>query len=216
MDNQKVVNIAVLLLLTTNHFMRTLLLAIAALSTCVLTARGQDQSSDNHKVKFKIPEIALLDIESGGADKTVTLAIEAPTQAGKNVNLSNAVNNSLWLNYTSIVNKNSSSLDNTRKVTAKISEGSIPLGLDLKVQAGTASADGMGNKGSPVGSGIVLNSSDQDIITGIGSCYTGNGNGKGHQLSYSLELKNNGNDFNLLDNNLDNTEITITYTITDN
>jgi hypothetical protein len=191
-------------------------MAIAAWSTFVLSVSAQDQSSDNHKVKFKIPEIALLDIESGGADKTITLAIEAPSEAGLNVNLSNAINNSLWLNYTSIVNKNSSSLDNTRKVTAKISEGSIPSGLDIKVQAGIASADGKGNKGYPVGSGVVLNSTDQEIITGIGSCYTGNGNGKGHQLSYSLELKNNGNDFNLLDNNLDNSEITVTYTITDN
>ena len=186
--------------------MKKTILTTALFSLTLLAANAQDKSSDNHNVKFSIPEIALLDIESGNKSNDITLTVEAPTEAGE----------SLWLNYTSIVNKNKSSKDNNRNVAVKISNGTVPGGLNLNVQAQKASSDGKGDKGSPVGTTLTLSSNDQDIITGIGSCYTGNGDGKGHQLVYSLELAKDGDAFGELDNDLDNTEITITYTISDN
>jgi hypothetical protein len=196
--------------------MKKTILTTALFSLTLLAANAQDKSSDNHNVKFSIPEIALLDIESGNKSNDITLTVEAPTEAGESVVLDNAYDKSLWLNYTSIVNKNKSSKDNNRNVAVKISNGTVPGGLNLNVQAQKASSDGKGDKGSPVGTTLTLSSNDQDIITGIGSCYTGNGDGKGHQLVYSLELAKDGDAFGELDNDLDNTEITITYTISDN
>lgn len=194
--------------------MKRTLLAIAVLGTAALSVNAQDNKTDNHKVKFVIPEIALLDLEADGNALDITLTVEAPTEAGESVVLTNATNSDLWINYTSIVNKNTTSSDQTRKVSVK-SSGTV-AGLDLKVQSGAATSDGKGTKGTAAGSALTLTTSDQDIITGIGSCHTGNGDGKGHNLTYSLALSNDGDDFNLLDNDLNNTELTVTYTISDN
>ena len=95
------------------------------------------------------------------------------------------------------------------------SSGTV-AGLDLKVLSGAATSDGKGTKGTAAGTALTLTTSDQDIITGIGSCHTGNGDGKGHNLTYSLALSNEGDDFDLLDNDLENTELTVTYIISDN
>jgi hypothetical protein len=43
--------------------MKRTLLAIAVLGTAALTVSAQDNNTDNHKVKFVIPEIALLDLK---------------------------------------------------------------------------------------------------------------------------------------------------------
>lgn len=196
--------------------MKKSILTTALFTMTLLAANAQDKSTDNHKVKFEIPEIALLDIESSNKTNDITLTVEAPTEAGESVVLDNAYDRSLWLNYTSIVNKNSSSKDNNRNVAVKISDGKVPGGLNLNVEAQSASSDGKGDKGKSVGTTLTLTSNDQDIITGIGSCYTGNGEGKGHQLVYSLELAKEGDAFGELDNDLNDTEITITYTISDN
>lgn len=194
--------------------MKKVLFAVVALGAAALSANAQDTKTDNHKVTVQIPSIALLDLEADGNALDITLAVEAPTEAGENVILTNATNSDLWINYTSIVNKNTSSPNQTRKVSVK-SSGTV-AGLDLKVAAAAATSDGKGTKGTAAGSALTLTTSDQDIITGIGSCFTGNGDGKGHNLTYSLALSNNGDDFNLLDNDLNNTELTVTYTISDN
>lgn len=182
----------------------------------MVTANAQDNGTDNHKVNVMIPQIALLDIETSAGSKDIVLSVAAPTEAGEGIVLTGATNNALWLNYTSIVNKNVSSANITRKVSVKISNGTVPGGLDLKVASAAATADGKGTKGTAVGSALTLSGTDQDIITAIGSAWTGNGSGKGHQLTYSLAESNSGNSFNLLDNDLDDTQLTITYTISEN
>lgn len=194
--------------------MKKIILTTALFVASFVAVNAQDKSSDNHKVKFMIPEIALLDIETTGKTNDITLSVEAPEEAGESVVLDNAVDKSLWINYTSIIN--SAGKDASRNVAVKISNGKVPGGLDLNVEAASASSDGKGTKGKSVGTTLTLTDKDQDIITGIGSCYTGNGGGKGHQLVYSLALSADGDNFNELDNNLDETEITITYTISDN
>lgn len=194
--------------------MKKIILTTALFAASFVAVNAQDKSSDNHKVKFMIPEIALLDIETTGKTNDITLSVEAPEEAGESVVLDNAVDKSLWINYTSIIN--SAGKDASRNVAVKISNGKVPGGLDLNVEAASASSDGKGTKGKSVGTTLTLTDKDQDIITGIGSCYTGNGGGKGHQLVYSLALSADGDNFNELDNNLNETEITITYTISDN
>ncbi|MBN2773373.1 MAG: hypothetical protein JXR31_03935 [Prolixibacteraceae bacterium] len=167
---------------------------------------AQDDSDDTHNLTLSVPEVALVDIEGGSG--SVVLSVEAPTEAGNPLNFSNANNNDLWLNYSSIVGTETS-----RTVSAKISSGSVPSGLLLKVTAGAFSGSGNGTLGSSTGQ-ITLSSTDQNVITTIGSCYTGNGASNGHNLAYVLELNSASGSYALLEDV--STNLTIQYTISDN
>lgn len=185
-------------------------LALALFCAMGNKAKAQGPSNnDNHNVKFVIPEIAFLDIEEGNNGRTVSLIVEAPEDAGDPVVLDNAIDSSLFINYTSIVGGSK-----RRSVSAQITSGTIPGGLNLKVAARNATTDKKGTAGSPAGS-ITLSTTPQTLISGIGSCFTGNGNGKGHRIVYSLDLSNNGDDFGSFNYEQNNSEVTVTYTITD-
>lgn len=170
---------------------------------------AQVDNQDAHTVTINIPEVALLDIEPA-ASTSITLAPTAPTEEGDPVDFSGATNNSLWLNYSSIIG---STTEATRKVTVKMS-GTLPGGVDLKVLAGSYSGSGDGTFGTPAGSAVTLSTSDADLITGIGSCYTGDGANSGNQLTYTLELK--ADSYEDLDFDETASNITVTYTLTNN
>lgn len=173
--------------------------------TADIVAQG-DNSNASHAVTINVPEVALIDIEGGTG--SINLSIDAPTEAGSPVDLSNATNNDLWLNYSSIVSRR-----RRRSVTAKISSGNMPQGLLLKVSAGAYSGHhGDGRMGQPVGE-ITLSTAGQTIINSIGSCYTGNGSNNGHNLTYRLELDGSSGSYAQLEDA--STNITIQYTITD-
>jgi hypothetical protein len=182
--------------------------AILAFFVCVLFANNkvfsQDTNFDSHIVNVAIPSVFIVDIEPSGA-KTISLSPTPPTEAGSSLDFSGATDNSLWLNYSSIV----ANATATRKVTVQITNGTVPSGTYLKV-AGAAAIGGTGTVGTPAGT-ITLTSLAQDFVTGIGSCYTGDGTSKGHNLTYSLALQP-GN-YDLVYSN-PTTPITVTYTIT--
>ena len=164
----------------------------------------QGSRTDAHLVHVSIPEVFIVDIEPKNAT-TISLAPTAPTEAGNGLDFSGATNNSLWLNYSSIVENATT----TRKVTVQITNGTVPSGVDLKVAAATA-IGGTGTVGTPAGT-ITLTNLAQDFLTGIGSCYTGDGSSKGHNLTYSFVLEP-GN-YNKV-YSASSTPITVTYTIT--
>lgn len=186
----------------------SLLLAFAA--TVLLNysnLNAQDSNTDGHNLTVVIPEVALLDIEINGP---VTLSPAAPEEAGDPIDFTSVDDNSLWLNYSSIVG---SSSEPSRSVSANLS-GNLPPGANLIVEASAASSDGAGVKGSSVGSvTLALPATDYTVITNIGSCYTGDGPNKGHNLTYSLS-ENTAN-YGDLDFDADYT-VTITYTLSDN
>ncbi|MFM9943589.1 MAG: hypothetical protein ACKVQB_09225, partial [Bacteroidia bacterium] len=70
---------------------------------------------------------------------------------------------------------------------------------------------GAGTTGTP-SSIITLSTSDQTLISAIGTCYTGDGTSKGHNLTYSLATTA----YNLIKYTASPTSITVTYTITNN
>ena len=182
----------------------TVLALTLAISTSV--SAQSDSHTANHNVTLSIPQVILLDIEGGSA---ITLSADAPTEAGDALTFSsNATNNSLWLNYSSIAPSASA----TRKITAKL-DNSAPSGMALKVTAGTYAGSGLGTKGSTAGPKS-LTTTATDIVTGIGSCYTQSGANKGHQLTYSLELSaSNDAAYSALVQG--NTTLSVTYTIVD-
>jgi hypothetical protein len=169
-----------------------------------LTISQAQVDQDQHDVMFTIPEIALLDIEP--TSSTITLTLEAPIAGGAPVTVStDGTDNSKWLNYSSSVSPSAT----TRNISAHITSGSVPSGISLKLQASAYTGIGAGVLGTPIGL-ITLNNSPQNIITGIGGAYTGDGSTNGHQLTFTLSLENYG----LLDND-NSTTIEVTFTITD-
>jgi hypothetical protein len=127
-----------------------------------------------------------MDIEPGSA--AISLIITQPTEAGLPVTASSASDNSKWLNYTSC---NISSV--SRKIMVQITSGSVPAGTVLDLSTSTYSGSGAGGTFGSPNSTIQLSNTAQNLITGISSCYTGDGSTNGHQLTYSLRIINYAN-----------------------
>lgn len=171
--------------------------------TSVINVFADDTNNGSHSISINIPEVALLDLEGTTA---ITLAPTAPTEAGAAFDFSSATNSSIWVNYSSVVTSGK-----IRTVTAAITSGSVPTGMLLKVAAGSYTGNGKGNLGE-AGSQITLSATAQDVIGGIGSCYTETGESKGHNLTYSLDLGSSDNYDDLVQGT---TSITVTYTLTE-
>ncbi|MBO6518147.1 MAG: hypothetical protein JJ975_16550 [Bacteroidia bacterium] len=182
--------------------------ALAALGVVFATTTNAqtDDADDNHTVAINIPEVAILDLESKSGT-AISLAVEAPKEAGEAVDFSNAVNKDVWVNYSSIVGKT----ENSRDVSAKISKNDVPDGMLLKVTASADAGNGDGKMGTSSGE-VTLSNKDQKVISGIGSCYTADGAGSGHNLKYALELDPAKKSYEKIDFDQDVT-LTITYTI---
>lgn len=182
------------------------LLAIATFSF-VKHASAQDGTTDNHTISITIPEVAILDIEPA-ASKNITMSFTAPEEAGLPL-IAPASNSSLWLNYSSII------ATTTDVRTVSVSLDALIPGVDINLTASAATGAGAGERGAPVGSPITLTTTDQAIITGIGSAYTGDGTSNGHNLTYTLDVGTTGTAA-YADLAASTTIATVTYTISDN
>ena len=172
------------------------------------TAVAQDSKTDKHTIDFKIPEVAILDLESSSKSSSIGLSAEAPNEAGNPLDLSKAKNADLWLNYSSIVGKKS---DPSRDVSVQITTGDVPSGMEILLDAATDAGQGEGVVGTPTGQ-ISLSTSAQTIISGVGSVYTGDGVKRGHNLTYTLQLASG----KYGDIDFDQTgQIVVTYTLSD-
>lgn len=208
---QNMLNFIIFTLLI-NSVMKKLNLTIAAsLFAFALCGNlnAQDLATDNHTVTISIPEVALVDIEPS-ATKNITLGFTAPTEAGNPI-IPAAANTTLWLNYSSI----KSVADPTRNVSVKMN--AIIPGVDLNVTAAAATGAGAGTLGTSAGL-LTLTGTDQTIISGIGSAYTGNGANNGHNLTYAIAAGSGpGGVAAYADLEATATVVaTVTYTISDN
>ncbi|MFM9945398.1 MAG: hypothetical protein ACKVQB_09230 [Bacteroidia bacterium] len=163
-------------------------------------SNAQDGVSASHSILLTIPHVAMVDVEGGGS---VSLGLSAPNEAGLGMSTS-ATNSSLWLNYSSTTNPSSSN-----SVMVKI-DAALP-GLDLKITASSDASAGDGATGTPA-STLTLTTSEQSLINNIGSCYTGDGTNKGHNITYNLVA----NSYNLIEHSSTPGVTTITFTITNN
>lgn len=169
-----------------------------------LTAQSNQTS---HRVNIEIPEVALLGLVSEDASQT-NLTVSAPTEAGNKIDVSTTQQkNGVWLNYSSIIR----SQNHRRKVVAVV-QGEIPAGMRLFVEASQATGQGNGTMGQPIGK-VALSEQPADIISGIGSCYTGKGISNGHLLTYRLETDNSGD--SMADLTQHQASLQVVYTLTD-
>lgn len=164
---------------------------------------AQEQTSSD--VSFSIPEVALIDIEPS-INNTIYFEIGTATESGTKPVISNAINETLWINYTSAQNSNGA-----RSISAGISSGSVPSGIDIYVRASAYSGIGEGVKfGNRTGRKKLVNN-PRKIITSIRNCCTGDGIGNGHLLTFTMEISK------LEDiNSVSNANFVVTYTLTDN
>jgi hypothetical protein len=160
-----------------------------------------------HKINIEIPEVALLGLvsEDPGA---INLSFSASGEAGDPINLSEVQQkNGIWMNYSSVIR----SQNHRRKVVAAV-QGEIPAGLRLIVEATEATGAGGGMLGAPAGK-VYLSTEPAEVISDIGSCFTGKGSNNGHLLSYQIEAGENAEDFASLTQN--QTTLQVIYTLTD-
>jgi hypothetical protein len=165
--------------------MKKLFLSLALGLLVFGVSNAQDTEEAQHSVSINIPEIFILDIENGSGDTDASTILDLtpniPTdlEAGQIVDFSKT-DASLTLNYTSIV-----SADETRSVTVGL-DSDLPAGIKLEVVAGAImGGNSVGATGTPT-TAVSLASSAVNLITGIGTGFTGDGNTNGHRLTYTL------------------------------
>ena len=169
---------------------------------------AQDTGEAGHKISIKIDSHALVDVEGvDGEATTINLAPTAPNEAGLGLNFEDITNSDLWLNYSSIVNKNGK-----RSISASISEG-LPESISIELAVSSDAGEGKGKVGTATNnSAQTLTTGGVEIVSDIKSCYTGSGAEKGHNLTYSLTMDEDSYE----DLEADTYEVEITYTITGN
>ncbi len=177
-------------------------LAMFILVGCCSIGTAQIGLTTSVNINISLPNVALLDIEPNNS--AITLALQPPTHAGAPVTAPSN-NTSKWLNFTSAITAGL-----TRKIMVQITSGTVPGGLRLKLSLSNYSGGGSGILGSAV-TGLSLGNSAQNIITGIGAAFTGNGINNGYNLVYGLEIS----DYSQLRYGNSNALI-ITYTLLDN
>lgn len=155
-------------------------------------------------VRFSIPEIAIVDIEPGL--RSIEFSILPSAEPGGYPVVRQSGKKLLWINYSSALNKFNSS----RSIVAQISQGVLPDGISLSLEASQYNGSGRGQLGVSTGK-TNITIEPRVIITNIGSCFTGNGINNGHSLNFSVNIT----DLSKI-SAIETTELTIRYTISDN
>ncbi len=181
------------------------ILILLVIFLCGFNASAQWNAEKELEVTFSIPPIALLDIEPG-INNAIYFSISPAIESGASPQIQDVSSETLWLNYSSAL----SAIHGSRKIVAQITGSDLPDGLKLNVEASSYRGSGKGNLGHSAGK-ITLSSQPQAIITDVGNCYTGDGKGNGHSLTFSIEV----NDYSKITAD-DESAFTIVYTISDN
>jgi hypothetical protein len=169
----------------------------------IIAFNGSASAQASHQVVISIPRIALIGIAGADNDQ---FRIGQGQEAGHKIEITQNRISGIWLNYTSTV-----SADNrNHKVMAAMS-GSLPDALQIMLEASPFTGSGKGKTGIPSGSKI-LSGQPVEIISEIGSCFTGKGVNNGHELTYTLQWKNEEDLSGLY---VGNSSVEIVYTISE-
>lgn len=144
-------------------------------------------------------------IESNHAPVSLTLS---GSVAGAPV--SSVSNSDMYLRLSSLVPGNTN-----REVTVRLSAGSIPSGTTLTLISAPCTITNSGGRlGQPILAPLELLVVDQNLITGIGSCYTGTAFNDGYQLTYTWSPTSLATNYSLIEASSSPVNITVVFTIT--
>ena len=164
------------------------------------------ETGDKHSLDVIVPKVALLGVHSSSA--SISLNGSVSSEAGAQISFDN-IDSSTWLNYSSIVGKGTES---SRHITVQLSNGVLPEGLQLLAEVKGDTGFGEGEVGTPIPNFIKIGNKPSKIIDKIGSCYTGVGLNRGHNVTYQLRRANK-KDYNQL--NVQFQQLTLVYTLSD-
>lgn len=151
-------------------------------------------------ITLELADLALIATNSS----TISLALQS-TVPGESLKPDS--NSTLFLRISSLV-----PTGKTRKITARVSGGAIPSGTQLSLSsASCTTSNSAGQVGTAITTPILLNTLDQNLITGIGSCYTGTGSTDGYQLTFKWSLSNITNYGQIISSSYN---VVISFTIT--
>lgn len=179
------------------------LLIIGSLGSPI-AGMAQQHNSAEVSISMVIPPVALINFVSNERQLITYSYSNMQFQEVEQV-ITPTTGDKTWVNYSSIVGPGLSNY-----ITVHISSGSLPADVVLTVYVSDDIGAGEGSTGTSVGN-ITLSSYPQNIITNIGSCYTGEGVNKGHQLIYMWE---NPDSYSYNLNYENGKAIAVTYTIT--
>jgi hypothetical protein len=188
-----------------HNIMKKVTFLLVAIFVLGVSSIAKAQKSDTHNLNINIAAQALIAIESQGS---TDIQFDSKTfgTAGEEVEfIANTANKRMWLNYSSIVSSGS-----TNTISAKISD--LPDGLKVQVETSESAASSSKKGRTGKGYTVDLTEGGVTVVDNIGSCYTGIGVNKGHELVYSVSVDNdNYEKLVAADHNL-----VVTYTITEN
>lgn len=187
----------------TNRFLFALLLILIL----VLSAGGSAAQSYGYTagdiITLDVQNFCLIDTNNA----PVSLTLLTSTAGTPVASVSNSA---VFVKISSVVPANT-----YRAITARITSGTVPPGTKLSlVAAPCTAANSGGSRGTVVSTPIILSSTDQNIVTLIGSCYTGSGYNDGYKLTYTWYPYNPATNYNLLRAIPTPTTLTIVLTIT--
>ena len=161
---------------------------------------GQNTNTSTGTITLGLQEVSLID---ANADVSLVLT---PQSAGL------AVKPSVKDSTARILISSVVSAENTRDLSVAFS-GTLPTGTFLKLQAKNPNASFVGTAGTVAGEIEFNNTTSQNIVTGIGTCYSGTNADDGYKLVY--EFGTSATSENYADiRAVGGTAITATYTLT--
>ena len=157
---------------------------------------GQDTNVSTNAVTLTVNGSALLAIATGN----VSLSLSGATEAGAAIQTV-ASDSTTRLRISSLVDGSSK-----RTITAELSTQPVGTELLVSVKAPNSSFYAPENQGTLI-SNVNLTTSAQNIITGIGTCWSGTGDNDGYAIKYTYRLIEGAI-------NLASSNVTVTYTLT--
>ena len=163
---------------------------------------GQDSDVASHTITLNLEGTALLGISTGD----VSLQIDGVTEAGASLNAV-AENAETRLRISSLAETGVS-----RKISAKMSKELI--GTQLSIQALPPETTNFTGDAGTYSDKTILTTTDNEIITNIGTCWSGIGDNDGYVIKYFYQIKDitPGGDAESIQGS---TTVTVTYTLTD-
>lgn len=176
----------------------TTMLGVSVLFILMTTQIHAQTATGTNTLVMGIPAIALLNTTSAPINLQLTTATAGEAISGGE--------GTAYVQISSIVSDGHS-----RKITASVNN--VPAGTTLDV---TTAIPSNANYGGTVGAGtnqVGLSAVAVDIVTGIGSCYTGVNGNDGYKLDYKWNAGSPQNYGNIIETS--NFNATVTLTITD-